>query len=108
MSESLSMRVGRAALGALAGGDLVTIFVGFFLVTGGYGLSLLGLSLLGDGLATIDLFNRRFVRSVGGIRYVSSDLSLGSRTGNYFSDIDKINHRHYIRYEIYMKSKLTI
>ncbi|MFO0001300.1 MAG: hypothetical protein ACK559_09225, partial [bacterium] len=96
LSESLSMRVGRAALGALAGGDLVTIFVGFFLVTGGYGLS-----LLGDGLATIDLFNRRFVRSIGGIKYVSSDLSLGSRTGNHFSDIDKINHRHYIRYEIY-------
>ena len=87
------MRVGRLALGALAGGDLVTIFAGFFFTTGGYGLG-----LLGDGFATIDRFNRRFVRSVGGIKYVSSDLSLGSRTGNHFSDTEKINHRHYIRY----------
>ena len=58
MSESLSMRVGRLALGALAGGDLVTIFAGFFFTTGGYGLGLLGV-----GLATFERFKRRFVKS---------------------------------------------
>ncbi len=94
MSESLSMRVGRAALGGLAGGDRAVIFVGFFFTTGGYGLG-----LLGDGFATIDCFNRRFVRSMGGIKYVSSDLSLGSRIGNHFSDIGEFKHI-YDTYEI--------
>jgi hypothetical protein len=75
----------------LAGGERVTIFAGFFLVTGGYGLARFGVDL-----ATIVRFNLRFVRSVGGIRYVCSDLSLGSFTGNHRSDIGKIKHVHYI------------
>jgi len=52
------MRVGRFALGGLAGGDLVTIFAGFFFATGGYGLGLLGV-----GFATLERFKRRFVKS---------------------------------------------
>jgi hypothetical protein len=92
------MRVGRIVL---AGGDRVTIFVGFFLVTGGYGLALLGVDF-----ATIDLFNRRFVKSVGGIKYVCSDLSLGSLTGNHLSDIGEINHVRYITILTKSNSKL--
>ncbi len=92
------MRVGRIVL---AGGDRVTIFAGFFLVTGGYGLALLGVDF-----ATIDRFKRRFVKSVAGIKYVCSDLSLGSRAGNHRSDIGKINHGHYIT--ILTKSELKL
>ncbi len=85
----------------MAGGDRVTIFAGFFLVTGGYGLALFGVDL-----ATIDLFNLRFVKSVGRIKYVCSDLSLGSLAGNHLSDIGEINHEHYMTILTKSNSKL--